>query len=122
MAHPYYYTLDENRQPVAMAGPVEDPEAYAKTWSGSFRRVGSSHLCGFHVSTVFIPIDMNYTGTGDPILWETMIFDNREDVPDEMRYEEQFQYRYSTEADAKLGHELAVTLVRERLSKGLPPG
>lgn len=54
------------------------------------------------VSTVFLGIDHNFDEEGPPILYETMIFGgvHHEDM-----------WRYSTKADALVGHEKAVAHV-----------
>lgn len=38
------------------------------------RIVRSTHINNKTVSTVFLALDHNFTGSGAPILWETMIF------------------------------------------------
>lgn len=40
------------------------------------RVIGSTKVGGFHVSTVFLGLDHNFSGTGPPVLWETMVFDD----------------------------------------------
>lgn len=51
------------------------------------------------VSTVFLVFDHNVTGSGPPVLWETMVFGpNSAEVVD----------RYTSYEDAKLGHKRAV--------------
>ena len=55
------------------------------------------------VSTVFLGLDHNYFG-GRPILFETMIFGGNRD---------QYQERYHTWDEAKIGHDYAVTLAKK---------
>jgi hypothetical protein len=54
------------------------------------------------VSTVWIMLDHNFFG-GKPLIFETMVFGGRLD---------QFQLRYSTEAEALAGHAMMVDAVR----------
>lgn len=71
------------------------------------RRVAFTHLKRrkkIYVSTVFLGIDHNFTGLGDPILFETMIFGTSIDG---------FQMRYSDWASAEKGHSLAVFYARQ---------
>lgn len=55
------------------------------------------------VSTVFLGIDHNYTETGPPILFETMVFGGLLD---------QEQERYATMAEALSGHAAMVERVK----------
>ena len=54
------------------------------------------------VSTVFLGLDHNFSDEGPPLLFETMILDDRCD--------DQYQERYSTYEEAEHGHEVAVAL------------
>jgi hypothetical protein len=62
----------------------------------------------FTVSTVWLGLDHNYSKTGPPLIFETMVFGEP--------YSEEL-YRYSTEEEAMRGH-LAVV---DRLRAGLAP-
>ena len=55
------------------------------------------------VSTVFLGVDHNWSDKGDPVLFETMVFG----VEDEM------QHRYTSWADALLGHDIIVAEMQE---------
>lgn len=57
------------------------------------------------ISTVFLGFDHSL-GTGDPILFETMIFGGRYDL---------YQRRYSTYEKAEEGHQAAVEMVKKSL-------
>ena len=62
------------------------------------KRIGNTHLSnGIRVSTVFLCINHNFSGTGDPVLFETMAFP-------EDSYEEIDMDRYTTYEDALQGH------------------
>ena len=67
------------------------------------RQIAETETEGFRVSTVFIGINMNWRATGDPILFETMIFGGPLDSE---------QWRYATYAEAERGHDHAVTQAR----------
>jgi hypothetical protein len=56
------------------------------------------------VSTMFLGVDRNYTGTGAPILFETMIFGGIKDGE---------QRRYATREEALNGHWQMVDLAQE---------
>jgi hypothetical protein len=51
------------------------------------------------VSTVFLALDHNFTRTGQPLLWETLVFGGSFDGE---------QYRYHTRQQAHVGHERMV--------------
>jgi hypothetical protein len=61
------------------------------------------------VSTVFLMLDHNWSGRGDPILFETMIFGGPLDGQ---------QARYSTWAEASEGHDLMAEAVRHAMVAG----
>jgi len=56
--------------------------------------LGSGHI----VSTVFLPIDHRYDGAGDPLVFETMVFEN------ETNFREVYCNRYTSYDDAFNGH------------------
>jgi hypothetical protein len=60
------------------------------------------------VSTIFLGLDHNFSGEGDPILFETMIFGDLEDA---------YQTRCSTWAEAERMHQKAVELATQMLVK-----
>lgn len=60
-----------------------------------------------HASTVFLGIDHNFSGAGEPLLFETMIFDKDGD--------ELYQERYSTWEEAEAGHEKAIKHIGETI-------
>ena len=55
------------------------------------------------VSTVWLGLDHNFAIGGEPLIFETMIFGGVNDMD---------MWRYSTEAEARAGHEVAVRTVR----------
>lgn len=55
------------------------------------------------ISTVWLGINHNWSGVGDPIIFETMIFDNDISGPSDLRCE-----RWSNEHQALAGHAAIV--------------
>lgn len=79
-------------------GQLHDDEGYM--------RVGSDHICGVWVSTVWVGIDMNYTRQGPPIPFETMVFSKFDYLDLEC-------WRYATEEEAREGHQTVVNALRD---------
>jgi hypothetical protein len=75
-----------------------------------YKRVAETQVGPYWISTVWLGINHNFSRTGPPIIFETMVFATGPDVdglgPD------MDCYRWSTEAEALAGHEEVVTLVR----------
>jgi hypothetical protein len=94
-----YYTQDENGIP----RPVSLTEGAAEF--GKDRVLKKTKIGDVEVSTVFLCIDHNFCGNGDPILWETMIFGGKHDG---------YCDRYPSRVDALAGHETACEMVRGR--------
>lgn len=63
------------------------------------------------VSTVWLGLDHGFDMTAAPIIFETMVFDHGRDAEGAARFHDLEQERYSTETDARLGHERMVQLV-----------
>lgn len=63
------------------------------------------------VSTVFLGVDHNFSTTGPPILWETMIFG----MPEESDLNERM-WRYASYREAYDGHQSAVRQVKRFLA------
>jgi hypothetical protein len=94
-----YYTLDSAGNPVpsTMIGVSDLFDNIDR------RTVKKTKIGRVEVSTVFLCLDHNFTGSGDPVLWETMIFGGKHDG---------YCDRYSSLAEAKAGHETACSIVR----------
>lgn len=73
-------------------------------------RVARTEIDGVRVSTVFLGIDHGYD-TGEPILFETMVFGGELD---------QEQERYCTWDEAERGHEAMVRRVRDLSEQRTP--
>lgn len=94
------YTLEDNK-PVA-----------------SHRFVGSQVLVqdvikGYLVSTIFLGYDASCGVSGEPLLFETMVFDGRNGLLKDS-YEDLYCRRCSTYDDAMIQHETAKTLFWEK--------
>lgn len=87
--------------------PVKEPNLtkWAKWFEDDeVRRVAATDLDDdIRVSTVFLGIDHRFGGTGDPILYETMIFGGEHN---------DYQTRCCTKGEALKQHEEAVALVK----------
>ena len=75
------------------------------------RQVALSHIDKIRVSTVFLTMDHNFSGTGEPILWETMAFfgDNGDNGDDD----DDYTRRYTSKEDALIGHSEVVKQIEE---------
>lgn len=67
----------------------------------------------YTISTVDLGLDHSF-GLGKPLYYETMIF-NWENDDDNIF--ENFQERYSTEEEAKIGHQMAVKFVKKTIEE-----
>ena len=99
------YILDENNKPVAV------PSEESWKWMDEIgnRVVEQTRLDDETlISTVFLSIDHNHSGIGDPVLWETMVFfPTSED-------ESEWSIRYTSHEDAVRGHKAMSYLVSVR--------
>lgn len=87
-----------------------------EAWSRSFsdlaaKVVQQDTVDGFFVSTVWLGLDHAFSG-GPPLIFETMIFDQREDAES---MSDIYCERYSTEEAARAGHDRALSEVRDKL-------
>ncbi len=92
-----HYILDGNGVPVI----EDDIFKWGAWWSTNHERcvVGQTKLLsGATVSTVFLATDHNWKSYGDPLLYETMVFDADHSVWDG------YMQRYSTLEQAVIGH------------------
>jgi hypothetical protein len=67
-----------------------------ETWD---RTVRKTEVNGLLVSTVWLGMDHNFSQTGPPLIFETMVFGNDG---------EEYCERYATKTEAKKGHNDAV--------------
>lgn len=102
------YILDEKNQPVASKASWE---WMRENWHRKI--VGKTIFPnGTTVSTVFLGLDHGFD-KGAPVLWETMVFG----APEGSAYQEEWQDRYTSYADAVAGHiEVVKALISEHTS------
>lgn len=75
--------------------------------------VQRTYLHGCLVSTVWLGVDHGF-GTGPLLIFETMVFNRRRRKHGRPWSPDQWQCRYSTEAQARLGHERVANRIRSR--------
>ena len=92
----------------AIGNPVPEPDVIAwGRWFGTANRhVAQTDINGVHVSTVFLGVDHNFTGHGDPILFETMPF--ADDSP-----WDQLCWRHPNRHAALAFHDQLVAAIRD---------
>lgn len=90
--------------------PVPEPGLYRwGRWMGTHNRHLAQNRVGkIRVSTVFLGLDHDYTRQGPPVLWETMIFGGNFDDS---------QWRWHTRQEALAGHERALFMVRDVVTR-----
>lgn len=81
-----------------VAVPCSDLNEWADWMQRANTRVAETEIGCLRVSTVFLGLDHNHSGTGDPILFETMIFGDDADS---------YQTRCSTWDEAERMHAAA---------------
>jgi len=109
---PQSYILDQDGKTPLRATFAEAALLLADTDARTVEKteVAAEDSCDGHkceVSTVFLGLDHSL-GTGKPVLWETMIFGGLHD---------QYQSRYTSYEDAKIGHKRAVWIARGGLDQ-----
>jgi len=105
----WYCLAPDGVTPVAIEGDIR----WKVRWfeDSLSRVVDSTRINNIRISTVFLSIDHGWNiedrDDYEPVLWETMIFGGVHD---------QYQERYTSYHDARLGHEVAVKMAREGLT------
>lgn len=103
------YILDDDLNPVPV--PWDDPRALIgdkEDWERTRRMALTKYTSGASVSTVFLGMDHNH-GDGDPILFETLVFDDDDDDEDAEE-----MVRYTTFNKAITGHAAMVMRMAEK--------
>ena len=104
-----YYILDGQ-----IALPCPDLIEWGRWMQRADRHVAQTQIGALWVSTVFLGLDHGFStllgdaGNDDPILFETMIFNDGED---------DYQTRCATWAEAEDMHAAAVAIATERVRK-----
>ncbi len=87
--------------------PIDREEWVQLLENIEYRRIAETKLSdGRQISTVHIGLDHSF-GDGPPLIFETMVFPSKDESADE-RCE-----RYSTEEEARAGHDRIVTEEQE---------
>lgn len=86
-------------------------EWYEKASKDGARIVKQEHIGAYYVSTVFLGLDHNFGASGDPILFESMVFSDHSEFD---LGQEVDCVRYQTYGEALRGHK---KLVNEYLEK-----
>ncbi len=80
---------------------VDNVLAWGRWFEKADRRVEQTKRGRILVSTVFLGLDHNFASTGEPVLFETMIFGGRQD---------NYQMRWHTWEEAEAGHKTTVKM------------
>jgi len=88
------------------AVPCDDIVEWGRAYSSMDRRVAETWLDDVRVSTVFLAVDYNPIGRGDPVLFETMVF---------VAGKTHHMRRYSLWEEAESGHAEMVELIRSEM-------
>ena len=103
----YHWFLDRQGNPISEA----EWARLRRGTNGERNRenivVKQEHVGTYFVSTVWLGINHQY-GEGQPLIFETMVFDDRK----EFGHEDVYMERYATEAEAVAGHAIAVEWAR----------
>jgi hypothetical protein len=95
------FTLDQSGNPQ----PEPDTEKWLEWFMFADKKVALDELPnGYRVSTAFLGVDHNILGTGAPLLWETLIVDERE--------HKVMQERYTSYEQAVAGHRINLNLAK----------
>lgn len=96
-----------------IAIPCMDLLEWGRWFQTADRSVAKTQVGPLWVSTVFLGLDHRMIGTGDPILFETMVFGG--DASSE--WGDSYQERYSTWGEAEAGHARAVEWAKAKLAE-----
>ena len=101
-----FYRLDENKNAVPC-----DIDEWGKQRKDMFctdaKHLGNDIIDGKRISTVWIGLNHNFDEIGEPLLFETMIFDN------DGSFKDIYCDRYSTWKEAEEGHQKAIQWVKD---------
>jgi hypothetical protein len=90
--------------------PISMMEAVRLGVDEEYKRVAEEQVGPYWISTVWLGLDHNYGG-GPPLIFETMVFTSSEiNDPEHKGLHDLDCWRWSTEAEARRGHEEIVVL------------
>jgi hypothetical protein len=107
----FYYILDEHGEPQPMTDVLLWGLWFERASRDGSRIVQQDYVEGCDqvgVSTVFLGLDHNFTATGPPVLWESLVFGTALDGE---------QRRYTSKAAAIRGHQNLIARVTEAWQK-----
>jgi len=78
---------------------------WRKLFTKKYKRVASTQIKDFDVSTVWLGIDYSFKNEGPPIIFETMVF--------KKGFGSCYLERYSTKDEALLGHDIICDKLKE---------
>lgn len=93
---------------------------WGKWFQSNDRHIDYTELKKYHISTVFMGLDHRFAGTGAPILFETMVFENKKSSTKIFATKHWFHkplddytMRYTTYAKAEKGHKGVVKQIEK---------
>lgn len=81
-----------------------DLMTWAKQYEELEKHVANDEINGCRISTIWLGLDHNYYNPGDPLVFETMVFNSSG--------EDKYCMRYSTWEQAEAGHQEAIEWVK----------
>lgn len=106
-----------------IAYPCGDIATWAEWMARNDRTVAKTHYDNIEISTVFLGLDHGVGRNGDPLLFETMVFEDQ-DCSDPVVFSQAdgtsfagYNRRYSFYADAEEGHREICAEIKERIDK-----
>lgn len=94
--------------------PIGDTDAYIAYRDNvdqDDKRVAEDTVGDYWVSTVFLGLNHQWDPGEPPLIFETMVFPNEQNS--DQLGEEWYMERYSTEAEAVVGHDQIVAKIRD---------
>lgn len=106
---PFFYILDPTGERPIPAKSITEFAMWS-AYSGKQFQVSREPICDGEVSTVFLGLNLDFSGAAAPILWETMVFGGRMDEYQERcsGNREQAEAMHARVCDmVRLAHEVA---------------
>lgn len=93
--------------------PITSMERFALLLADvEYKVVKQEHVGPYWVSTIWVGIDYNFGMGGPPLIFETMVFGDTDDLSMDLDC-----HRWTTEQHAREGHEEIVTLIRATMQE-----
>lgn len=80
-----------------------------------YKCVAQHWVRGWMVSTVWLGLDHGFGYTGAPLIFETMVFPPGDEAGGRSTWADEYGERYSTEAEARAGHDRALAWTVDRI-------